>query len=387
MTGALHYVDLAIAFSLVMLLATTLVMTLAQIGATLLKQRQTILQDGIASMLQHIGLTADEAKKVAQQVMAHSMAQAGGGEAIQREQLVRILLDLARDNASLRQVLGTDDPAKLLEEIRATATKLEEQYPHLAEHVRHAQAILGNLSTQTTKAAAGIHRVMNGFDTAAEAMSQTMATHARFVTIALSFLVALLLPLDSITILKKLSTDSAEVDRLVTLAAKTKTEDPPAAAQSQDLKSLNSLVKSQLEQLTGPPLGIVALANDSATLAGWGDLWWKAVASPGAILGILLSTGLMSLGAPFWFDALKNLFRLRPMLAQKESGERAERAAAQPSPSMMALTVAPGSLFPGAASTGSAAVGGVAVISATPGDPGTSDASPAPQASGANAGG
>lgn len=380
MTGALHYVDLAIAFSLVMLLATTLVMTLAQIGATLLKQRQTILQDGIASMLQHIGLTEDAAKKAAQDVMAHPMAQAGGGEAIQREQLVRILLDLAKDNASLRKVLGTDDPAKLLDDIRASAVKLEEQYPHLAEHVRHAQAILGNLSTQTTQAAAGINRVMNGFDTAAEAMSHTMASHARFVTIGLSFVVAVLLPLDSVAIVKKLSIDSAEVDRLVKLA-ETKGADAQPAIPPDDLKSLNGLVKSQVEQLTSPPLGIAAFSSKSSTLAGWADEWWKAVASPSAILGILLSTGLMSLGAPFWFDALKNLFRLRPMLAQKESGERAERAAAQPAPAAMAVT--PGSIFPGNTAPANPAAG-----TAPSGDPAVDGAPLAPQqASGAIAGG
>lgn len=34
----------------------------------------------------------------------------------------------------------------------------------------------------------------------------------------------------------------------------------------------------------------------------------------------------MSLGAPFWFDALKKLLSLRPALAEKESSERSERA-------------------------------------------------------------
>jgi len=37
------------------------------------------------------------------------------------------------------------------------------------------------------------------------------------------------------------------------------------------------------------------------------------------LVGILLSTLLISLGAPFWFDALKNLFKLRDKLFSKSS--------------------------------------------------------------------
>ena len=352
MTGALHYIDLAIAFSLVMLLATTLVMTLAQIGATLLKQRRRILEGGLHSLLLQAGLPEADAGSVVSQVMHHPLAQAGGGEAIQREQLVRILLDLARSNPALKRALGTSDPAQLLNDITATATKLEEQYPHLAGHVRQAQAILANLGTRANAAASGVHQVMNGFDEAAEAMSHAMANRARAVTIALSFLVALLLPLDAIGILQKLSLDSGEVERLVALAGKVKDASPPTAPPSEDLASLNSLAKSQVEQLVSPPLGIAILSTQASTLSGWFDAWWKAVASPSALLGILLSTGLMSLGAPFWFDALKNMFRLRPLVAQKESGERAERAAAQPAPLTPVPTAAPEPARPEAQANG-----------------------------------
>ena len=36
------------------------------------------------------------------------------------------------------------------------------------------------------------------------------------------------------------------------------------------------------------------------------------------VLGILISAALLSLGAPFWFNALKSLTNLRPILAQKQ---------------------------------------------------------------------
>lgn len=58
----------------------------------------------------------------------------------------------------------------------------------------------------------------------------------------------------------------------------------------------------------------------------------QSVISPGAALrpphipGILFSTLLLSLGAPFWFEALKNLLRIRSALAAKDDEQRTQRS-------------------------------------------------------------
>jgi hypothetical protein len=52
-----------------------------------------------------------------------------------------------------------------------------------------------------------------------------------------------------------------------------------------------------------------------------------AAVSPPHIPGILFSTLLLSLGAPFWFEALKNLLRIRSVLAVKDDEQRARRSA------------------------------------------------------------
>jgi hypothetical protein len=46
--------------------------------------------------------------------------------------------------------------------------------------------------------------------------------------------------------------------------------------------------------------------------------------------GILLSWILLSLGAPFWYEALKNFLRLRSVLATKDDEEEKEKAAPPP---------------------------------------------------------
>ena len=42
-------------------------------------------------------------------------------------------------------------------------------------------------------------------------------------------------------------------------------------------------------------------------------------------IGMLISIALLSLGAPFWFNLLKNLTNLRTRLIQNEEKERLER--------------------------------------------------------------
>ena len=64
--------------------------------------------------------------------------------------------------------------------------------------------------------------------------------------------------------------------------------------------------------------GVVPLPENWLRDWGWGKF-----------PGIILSAMLLSLGAPFWYNALKNLVRLRPLLAMKEEAEREERQTQQ----------------------------------------------------------
>jgi hypothetical protein len=47
---------------------------------------------------------------------------------------------------------------------------------------------------------------------------------------------------------------------------------------------------------------------------------------------LLLSWVLVSLGAPFWYDVLKNVMGLRSSLAQKDDKDREDRRAQQTEP-------------------------------------------------------
>jgi hypothetical protein len=62
-----------------------------------------------------------------------------------------------------------------------------------------------------------------------------------------------------------------------------------------------------------------------ASQAGFDILQCRWPAKPDAryLLGVLITAALLSLGAPFWFNALKSLANLRPILASKEKAEQA----------------------------------------------------------------
>jgi hypothetical protein len=59
----------------------------------------------------------------------------------------------------------------------------------------------------------------------------------------------------------------------------------------------------------------------------WGNNWWDGWGEH--LWGVLFSVGLLSLGAPFWYNILKNLTSLRSTVAQNISKEQ-EKAQKQP---------------------------------------------------------
>jgi len=56
---------------------------------------------------------------------------------------------------------------------------------------------------------------------------------------------------------------------------------------------------------------------------------WLERFTANKLLGILLSTLLLSLGAPFWYCRLQDLLRLRSAIAQKDEAQRNTRQTTQ----------------------------------------------------------
>jgi hypothetical protein len=73
--------------------------------------------------------------------------------------------------------------------------------------------------------------------------------------------------------------------------------------------------------------------------------WPKRLMDARKIPGMILSVLLMSLGAPFWFNALKDLLKLRSSLAEKDDAQRAQRQAAPTTGRTASSTAPPNSLI------------------------------------------
>ena len=103
-----------------------------------------------------------------------------------------------------------------------------------------------------------------------------------------------------------------------------------------DVKSLAALTGEDPQDVKDlVQLGIVTLPSRN---------WlpnWKRV----NLLGVMLSALMLSLGAPFWYNALKNLVRLRSVIAGKDDDQRANRQTSA-SPPAAATTGTPAESSP-----------------------------------------
>lgn len=352
----LKTLDVLIGLSVVMLLVSMAVTVLTQCVLGLRNWRGKQLLSGIEGILVQIDpKLKDHATEIGKAVLTHPIIGPATGKlggVIGRGELVRVLMELAggqgaappSEPGGLNSLMlwlsgeggpqalataakdaltkslkdgGVDQPDKVLENVYAAALKLEGSNPELAAHIRHSMAIIQEAPGQF------VARLNTWFDQTMDRVTESFTYNARQVTAVCALIVAVGLQLDTVDLLKKLSTDDelrkaigrqaasvlADYDKKTAGAAK-----PPTSAEPPDVQQAR--VRLQEFGVTGYPL--------------WPEKWectWAKVP------GVLLSAILLSLGAPFWYNALKNLINLRPLLAGKEDQQRTERATDQPAAS------------------------------------------------------
>ncbi len=347
MDNLLRYLDIAIGFTMVMLIASALVTVITQWFMSWKSYRSQILGWGIKRLIAQLNPTlADYAEEISQKVLSHPLVadldkrgNAKAGSAIHREDFIRVLLELAQspillpnDKAreALCRAIGADQkdtPAELLKKIQRRAMELEALFPEAARYVWQAKAIVEQGGGQF------VADVMAWFDQTSDRLTEVFTQKARFVSMMVALVVAILLPLDSVELLRHLSTDDKLTAELVAQAQKEVNKAGPVVA-SGDLKKDIEILQELRDRLDQPNLAILPVG------------WWpekvmntKLPPESGkefngkkcllSIFGVLLSAALMSLGAPFWFDMLKNLLKLRPAVAANEEKDRKDRASTQ----------------------------------------------------------
>src|SRR5581483_7002150 len=152
---------------------------------------------------------AGEAEKIAKAVLQHPMIAQPTfmklpwkrlGEVVEREELIRILLEFATNPANaehqkLRNILagdGVPDPARAAADIRAVAQQLELTAPAQAAHERITKAIL------TAAQSPFVGRINNWFDQIMLRTTSEYRFRAQLVTIVGAALVATCIQMDAI---------------------------------------------------------------------------------------------------------------------------------------------------------------------------------------------
>lgn len=309
---------------------------------------------------------------------------------IHREELIKLILDFAADGdaerandhetadeAGLRDKLrrsvaanGIEDPAGLLKQIRNSVVELERTSPELSHSMRLNMAILAHGASDF------LSKLNSWFDQTIDRVSEVFTGQIRAVSAGVALVLAFVLHLDAIALLNRLSVDDDLRDQLVAAALQRvegteagrlpqpSAPTPPGVESRgetsvhEDLEAIREAGLADLEEF-----GLVSFPR---SWGEWLDRWHieqpeKAgsdlpkeerldsrqkeslgqrvkhslallfgILLSTQMLGILLSAALLSLGAPFWYSALRDLVKLRSVIARKDDAERAERQTTQP---------------------------------------------------------
>ncbi len=296
------------------------------------------------------------------------MLQSIAGETTPSDQPPKTAAEAA---ARVLKRLDTPTPATT-EALSALKAKL----PELA--AAHGAAVVERFNAATNVALSNLER---SFNSAQDRARQWFAMHARIVTVVASALAAFILQLDAFNLVRRISSEPDLRARLVSGADGTGQQSLPSLNEVAPVSpSIHTNVLAQLEPqhagvtslladrppvstlteadawirrcLADSPLspqinGIIAQYNAAAQaesrkrlddlsqeIGAIGDRLNKTGVEmipspyPGLLsgnwswpwphlAGILASAALLSLGAPFWFNLLKSLANLRPLLAQQ----------------------------------------------------------------------
>lgn len=275
------------------------------------------------------------------------------------------------------EVYGTLKKLALLAGNEEGAATRREPLAETAEKVLSALELRAEGARVSAKAEAGRLKFDAWFGSAQDRAQQWFQLHTRGLTIAASALVALFLQLDAVEIFHFVSTNAASRSALLGSAGKLlensdgawdeqgglirrlaeawRSHDPGAAPDLSQIRhtaqlreelakrpafkaeEYDSLARSVKKAYFDDQQNKLADLTSGVSATGFEFIpvkYWRWPSSRGAkaslgnvgphLPGIALCAALLTLGAPYWYNLLKNLTSLRPALAQRISQEEAQ---------------------------------------------------------------
>jgi hypothetical protein len=347
--------------SLDVLIGTTTVILIFSMAVTVITQAITSyfgrrgkhLKSGLADLIQQLGIPERQvAESIAHSVLMHPLIADGKGKlgtVIHREEFTRLLMDLAAGNGAgsleaqakgtlqnMLQQSGISDPQATLKNVRAMELQLEASNPELANDIRQAQALISEATSDY------VARVNSWFDQTIDRVSQRFSHYTHWITLVASAVVVLTIQLDVIAVIDRLSIDDQFRNNVVSASARDfYNESASATTNSQGsttagAHTVPNAAPQAYYDLLGKA-GLISLPTDRNWLMKLKD----SRRYPGMVIAILM----ISLGAPFWYNILKDLLGLRSALAKKDDLQRVIRQTTQSTDegatTTIAATVAP----------------------------------------------
>lgn len=401
----LEQLDTVIAFATVMLMLSLLVTTVVQMAISVSNLRGKCLLEGTGQLLTQLYPDLKgQAHAIAKKVLTHSAIGDKPASfrdllpekfravvrlpmnlavAIRPEELILVLKELAEDDTAFdpatRESLKTlfnSTPGKGSPEMVAKAEellkKLEGQFPNQAQDLKNAvENVLG--STQSI-----VVKVDAWFNTVMDRTSEVFKYYTRLITIVASVLFALLLRVDSLSILDQVSQDEDLRARLVQMSETAQEESqkvvnleavplgtraiqalaqenpavatlcPPSAANppcgglrdypagknwlethlksdpKSDPKRILAAYEKQFSAVTKAHLNDLGVSFQrlqdhlgETKLEIIPELWPWGFKNGRNVLGVIMTAFFLSLGAPFWYNSLRRLSDLRPIVARR----------------------------------------------------------------------
>ena len=338
----LKTVDVLIGLTVIILALSMAVTVITQTITTIINTRGRHLRRGLVDLLQQLdpALTAELSKSVATTILRHPLVSGstasvtgilGGprlGSVVHREEFTKLLMALAIDSApgslkgtakeALTKALianGVDNPAQVLKNVRQMAMQLERASPELSHTARQNLAILHAAESDL------VAKVNNWFDQTMDRTSQRFTASTRLITFVGAFVVAFMLQVDTPAIVNRLSADEQLRQQLVQDAA---TLYADREGNQADTVAATTQVSTETETKMAQKHRAMLSAAGLVRLPSSGKAWMEGF-TLASVLGMLLTSLLLSLGAPFWYSVLGKLLQLRSVLAVKDDKQRADR--------------------------------------------------------------
>ncbi|MEX2262259.1 MAG: hypothetical protein WD696_09925 [Bryobacteraceae bacterium] len=295
------HLDTLLAFAVVMLGVSLLVTILTQMFSALANARGANLVWGVRTLMAALDpRLATKADELTRQVLTHPIISHSAFSGFARVPLIGWLVERWQPASAIR-----------LEELIA----ILHEVPHPAAMAAAAGAGSGGttvapLASPPPSAATLGEALETGlrtwFSSTMDRVSRRFALHMRLWTVAFSILLAFAAHLDCFRLLSQLSGNAelrgrlaASTDLMLSSATRTLGEASPETARlAKEVETVRGILEQSGLQLLPSPYK-------------WG---YESQEIP----GILVTAMLLSLGAPFWFNALKTFTNLRPGTGTRE---------------------------------------------------------------------